>query len=399
MTDAFVSSRRNFLKTSGALSAGALLGQPTLWADDRKKAKKPAKPKTNVKEALQQPVGRLALPGVAPGKVVEVENSAVKKNDAIDKPVLNEMFLSGLQALTAKNAQQYAARWFTKGDIIGIKVNPVGAGLINTHLELVDIVIDWLTANGIKREQIIIWDRFDYMLADAGFTPDRFPGVGIEGLQTMDEKAIDNKTKDTSRWMDDSGKHISLPNFDQEVYYWADVDGPQDVNYLNQHVVNSKYSYFGKLLTKRLTKIINIPVFKNTGNGVSMATKNMGYAVICNTGRLHRPLFFDVCTEVLAFPVIRNKLVLNIIDGIRGQYDGGPGANAKFIYPLNKLYLATDPFALDRVGHEHMVQKRLAMNVRVNQHPRFTEYLRYAQRLGLGIGELQKIDHTYIKQS
>ena len=35
-----------------------------------------------------------------------------------------------------------------------------------------------------------------------------------------------------------------------------------------------------------------------------MATKNMGYGSICNTGRLHTPLFFNVCTEVLAAPVV-----------------------------------------------------------------------------------------------
>ena len=59
-----------------------------------------------------------------------------------------------------------------------------------------------------------------------------------------------------------------------------------------------------------------------------MATKNMGYGAVCNTNRLHRPLFFDVCTEVLAFPVLRDKMVLNINDGLTGQYDGGPGGNA-----------------------------------------------------------------------
>jgi len=29
--------------------------------------------------------------------------------------------------------------------------------------------------------------------------------------------------------------------------------------YLNQHVFNGKHSYFGKLLTKKLTKIVNLP--------------------------------------------------------------------------------------------------------------------------------------------
>ena len=243
--------------------------------------------------------------------------------------------------------QQTFDMLFTRNDIIGIKVNPVGAGLISTRLELVDSIIKWLTGNGIPENQIIIWDRFDYMLTDAGFTKERFPGIGIEGLQTMDEAAAEGKTDDNSKWLDADGNHVSLPLFDQAVFYYADVEAPQDLNYLNQHVVNTKYSYFGKLLTQKLTKIINVPVFKNTGNGISMATKNIGYAAICNTGRLHRPLFFDVCTEVLAFPCVRDKMVLNITDGLRGQYDGGPGPNASFVYDYNTLFFATDLIALD----------------------------------------------------
>ena len=147
---------------------------------------------------------------------------------------------------------------------------------------------------------------------------------------------------------------------------------------------------------KKLTKIINVPVFKNTGSGISMATKNIGYGAVCNTNRLHKPLFFDVCTEIHAFPVIRDKLVLNINDGLRGQYDGGPGPAAKFCYPYNRLFFATDPFALDMVCHNLIVEKRKSMSVPTNEHPRYTEYLRYGERLGLGIADPKKIKHIKV---
>ena len=94
-----------------------------------------------------------------------------------------------------------------------------------------------------------------------------------------------------------------------------------------------------------------------------MATKNIGYGAICNTGRLHRPLFLAVCTEVLAFPGVRDKLVLNITDGLVGQYDGGPMPNASFTYSYNTLFFATDPFALDMTCHNLMVTKRKEMQV------------------------------------
>jgi len=279
---------------------------------------------------------------------------------------------------------------------VGIKVNPVGAGLISTRLEVVDAIIAWLRKGGIPSENIIIWDRFDYMLTDAGFVPERFPGIGIEGLQTMDEEAAEGKRKDNSRWLTKDGKHISSNNFDKEVYYWVDVEGPKNMTYLNQHVFNGKYSYFGKLLTKKLTKIINAAVFKNTGNGISMAAKNIGYGSICNTNRLHKPLFFDVCTEVMALPVIRDKMVLNITDGLEAQYEGGPMPAPKYAYLYNTIFFATDPFALDMTCHNLIVQKRKDMGIKVNEHPIFTEYLRYGQRLGLGIADPEKIAHIRI---
>lgn len=170
-----------------------------------------------------------------------------------------------------------------------------------------------------------------------------------------------------------------------------------DEYYLNQHVVNGEVSQFGKLITRRLTEIINLAVFKNTGNGVSMATKNIAYAAICNTGRLHVPLFFDVCTEVLAAAVVRDTLVLSVRDGIRGQYEDSPGKNEKYMYPYHTLSLATHPFALDTVGHHHLLAKRKAMGVAVNEHPRFTDYLRYAERLGLGVADHKKIQLVRIQ--
>ncbi len=396
LIDSFDLTRRNFLKVGTVASAGLALGTPPLWAQENKKDAQPSRPKTNLDDVLKLPRTKHSLPGLFPGKVVEVHHPQGMVNEKPDPKIVREMVEKGIQQLTGQSLKKSFNLFFNKNDIVGLKVNPVGAGLISTRLEVVDAIIEWLIKNGMKKENIIIWDRFDYMLTEAGFTNERFPGIGIEGLQTMDEAAAEGKSNDDSHWLKEDGTHVSAENFDMDVYYWVDVEGPKDQPYLNQHVFNGKYSYFGKLLTQKLNKIINIPVFKNSGNGISMATKNLGYGSICNTNRLHRPLFFDVCTEVLAFPVIRNKLVLNITDGLRAQYDGGPAANAKFTYLFNTLFFATDPFALDMTCHNILVQKRKEMNVKVNEHPRFTEYLRYAERLGLGIADPGKIEHVCI---
>jgi hypothetical protein len=396
MKPALDPDRRDFLKTLGVATAGGLvLGVPD-FAEDKPEAKGEAKPapppevQTNIAEFMKVPRGPHSIPGPFPGKVVQVTDPKAMKDRRVDPAVVNKMFEHGLTELTGQNLKKSFDLLFTKDDVVGIKVNPVGAPLINTTPALASAVVAWLTANGIPHGNIILWDRFDDMLKEAGFTAERFPGVRIESLQTMAE--------DGKPWKNEKGEHPSAANFDLEAYYFAKgVEGrgvkgyDNDDAYANQHVFTGEYSYFGKLVTKRLTKIINLAAFKNTGNGVSMATKNLGYGAICNTGRLHQPLFFKVCTEVLAAPWVRDKLVLNITDGIRGQYDGGPMPNEQFWYPNNALYLATDPFALDRIGQEQMVAKRKAMGVKVNEHPRFTEYLDYAQTLGLGVGDPAKI--------
>lgn len=384
-------SRRSFLR-AGAVGAGLMLGTPEVWAQEAAKLTSPKRLKTNVDEALRAPRTKWSLPGLFPSRVVHVKDAKAMVNDSPSPSVVEQMFLRGVQRLTGRDPKDSFGLFFTPDDVVGIKVNPVGAGLISTRTELVEAIVNWLVAGGLSKTQVVIWDRFDYMLAEAGFTPERFPGIKIEGLQTMDEQAMDDPQADHSRWRDRNGNHISATNFDKKVYYWADVEGPKDLPYLNQHVFNGKHSYFGKLLTQRLTKIVNVPVFKNTGNGISMATKNLGYGAICNTNRLHRPLFFDVCTEVLAFPCIRDKLVLNVTDGLRAQYDGGPMPAAQFTYDFNSLLFATDPFALDTVCHHLMVEKRKETGVKVDEHPRYTEYLRYAERLGLGVADPGKIE-------
>ena len=387
-------NRRDLLKLGAGI--GLLLGTPTAWAQEAQKPQPPARPKTNIDDALKIPKTEHSLPGPFPGRVVQVTDPGVHKEGKVQPEVVNAMFEKGLKKLTGVNPKKSFKLFFDNKDIVGIKVNPVGPGIIATHLEVTDAVIAWLMKSGLKREQIIIWDRFDYMLRDAGYTAERFPGITIAGLQTMDDDAASGKSQDNSRWLKPDGTHVSAGNFDQEVFYWADVEGDKEAPYLNQHVFDGKYSYFGKLVTQKLTRIINIPAFKNTGNGVSMATKNLGYAAICNTARLHRPLFFDVCTEVLAFPVIRDKLVLNITDGLRGQYDGGPDGAAQFTWDYNSLFFATDPFALDMVCHNLLLAKRKEMQVKVNEHPRYTEYLRYAEKLGLGIAAPEKISHVVV---
>ncbi len=383
-------SRRELVRQAGACAlAGSTLmlgvacferGQPPM-----------SRLETNIADFMKVPRTRHSLPGPLPGRVVKVKDPGALVENRFDAAVISRMVEKGICGLTGRDQAESFRLFFDRNDVVGIKVNPTGAPVVSTRLELVDGVAAWLLRNGIPAQNIVIWDRFDYELADAGFTQARFPGMQVEGLQTMDQNG--------NRWRDANGVHLSAGNFDRNVYYRVKgLDGksvreyPNDDSYLNQNVFNDDCSYFGKLITQRLTKIINLGTYKNTGSGIAMATKNMGYGAICNTARLHDPLFFTVCTEVLAAPVIRDKLVLNITDGIRGQYDGGPYGNAQFIYPNHSLYFATDPFALDMFCYRELVEKRKEVGRPMNENPRYTEYLHYAETLGLGIADMKRIE-------
>jgi hypothetical protein len=179
--------RREFVKTAGACSAvvsGLVLGVPAFGQEKEK----PAEVETNIAEFMKVPKGKFALPGPFPGRVVKVTDPRSLAGDAVDAKVVREMLERGVRTLTGTTMKRSFARLFTADDVVGLKVNPVGAPLISTKPELVEAVIRWLADGGIPRRNIVIWDRFDFMLKDAGFTAANFPGVGIEGLQTMDEE-------------------------------------------------------------------------------------------------------------------------------------------------------------------------------------------------------------------
>jgi len=384
-------NRRDFVKTLGVCSAavaGTAMCRSLAFGEQ---ATATPEVETNLQDFLKVPRTKFSVPGPLPGKVVKITDTKSLVGDVFDGKAIGGMVQNGITKLTGQDLKKSFGLFFDKKDVIGIKVNPVGPPLINTRPEVVDALVAWLTDNGVPPGNIIIWDRFDYMLTDAGFTPQRFPSVKLEGLQTMDEKG--------SKWKDANGNHLSVGNFDQKAFLFAKgitgkgVKGyPNDEFYLNQHVFNGEYSYFGKLITERLTKIINVAAFKDTGGvAISMATKNIGYGSLCNVGRLHAPFSLRTNTMVIASPWIRDKMVLNITDGLRAQYNGGPDKNAQFVYSNHSLYFATDPFALDMVCHNELKEKRRTMGLAVNDNPRFTEYLTYAESLGLGVADVAKI--------
>jgi hypothetical protein len=375
-------NRRKFVAILGAGSAALAIKPVSLLASGT--VQNQAKPATNIKDADKIPRTPFSMPGIYPGKVILVKNTKSVLND---EPVEKEAYLmiekAMLELSGQKNLKKAWRTFVNPGDKIGLKVNPVAGKLLYTSHAVVKSVIKQLTASGIDNKDIIIWDRREMELIDTGFTAENYPGITIMGTEQQDEKGS---------FIDKDGKLYGEKNIDKEQFYWADVEGEYDTETMPYMVNGGKYSYFSRIVTQKVDKIINIPILKNAGGSITNAMKNLAFGSVSNTGRLHAKLWNDTCAEVCAFSPLRDKVVLNICDGLRGCFNGGPGANPQFIYNYNSILVSSDPVAMDRIGYDIIAEKRITEGLQKAAAPESLTFLTMATTLGLGISDKEKID-------
>lgn len=334
------------------------------------------------------------MPGLLPGKVAEVYHDKVFKEGIPDQQIVDQMLHAALLSLftvtpgmagesPANIVRKGMQKLFSPNEIIGIKVNPVAGKELSTTPEVTRAIIRELEEAGIPRGNIVIWDRREFQLAEAGFTKEAFPGIRLTGTECQDEKGS---------YYDEQGKLYSEQRIDKNWYYWADTVEEYDAETLPYMVNAGKHSYFSKICTQEVDKIINVPVLKNAGASVTLSLKNLAYGVITNTGRLHKKLWSETCAEVCAFPPVRDKVALNIVDGLKGCFNGGPSANPQFIRNFNLLLAGTDPVAVDRVGYDIILKRRIEEGVQKEESPRGRKFLQLAADLKLGVAELENIE-------
>lgn len=379
-------NRRNFLRLAGA-GAAAAAAAPVAQAMSPDAASRPVqttKPDTNIADAAKTPRGPNAMPGLYPGRVALVRNiSSVKGNTIVEQEVHDMIARSMLELTGEKKLKKAWRRFVGPKDRIGLKVNPVAGKSLSTSHEVVRAVIAQLEESGIKRSQITIWDRREFELHDVGFTAENYPGIRITGTEQMDSEGL---------YYGKDGKLYGEHMIDRDWYYWVDVEGEYD-EYTMPYMVNGgKYSYFTKIVTRELDKIINIPILKNAGMTVTLALKNLAFGSVSNTGRLHAKLWNETCAQVCAFAPLRDKVVLNIVDGIKGCFNGGPGANPQFFCNYHTIIAGSDPVAVDRIGYDIVLAKRIAEGLQKEGTPAALEFMRQAEQLSLGVADRDRID-------
>jgi len=383
-------NRRRFFALLGAGTA-AMAVKPLKGIIPETAFQAKQKPSTNIADAMKQPRTATSMPGKFPGIVVQVIST---KSVIDDEPVEAEAYLmikNAMLELTGEKSLKNAWKLFVNpGEKIGLKVNPVAGKLLYTSHAVVKSVVKQLTESGIRKKDIIIWDRRDMELKDVGFTAENYPGIRITGTEMKDEK---------DSFYDRDGKLYGERNIDREWFYWADVEGEYDSETMPYMVNGGKYSYFTRIVTKEVDKIINIPILKNAGGSVTNAMKNLAFGSVSNTGRLHTDLWNDTCAEVCAFAPLRDKVVLNITDGLRGCFNGGPGANPQFICNYHTILAASDPVATDRIAYDIIAEKRIAEGLLKAPVPASLTFLKMATDLGLGISDRDKIELKSINLS
>jgi len=352
----------------------------------------PPAPPIHVNEPAGIVRSALAMPGLFPGRVIEIDDTRAIVNNRVSQPVIHGMLERALRELTgARGVREAWSKFVEPKDIVGIKINPSGAPACCSSPEIVQEIVAGVHSAGVPLQNIHVYDRYAYEI-DVGSYQTLVPlGVRVVGVE--------------ERKLDASG-------YDANIYCEANFFGEWETR-----------SYMASIVSSNLTKIINVPTMKDhSAAGVTGCLKNLGYGTFNNVDRSHRrpfsftdPLIGVMCSV----EPLRSKAVLHIMDGMRMLWHGGPlSQNSKFIFPAGILMVGTDPVAMDTIELEKIEAKRskegapsvwsrdpksLTNNGEEfyedsskNLYYRQPHHIAAAGKLGLGTSDLKLIDHRVL---
>jgi uncharacterized protein (DUF362 family) len=382
--------RRTFVKASCLGSASLLLDglDRKAFGDVTLPDEPPIEVVHGPKPVKSSPPG---MPGLFPGRVVEVHDSKSIVRNRVSQPVVRSMIERGMKELTGERSVPAAwARFVEPSDVVGIKINPSGAPACCSSPEIVREIINGVKSAGVPARNIVVYDRYEDEIDIGSYQALLPPGVRVVGIRYG---------------FVDSG-------YDPNIYCHATFFGEWE-----------NRSYMANVVAHEVTKIIDVPTMKDhSASGVTGCLKNLGYGTFNNVARSHRSpySFTDPLIGVMcSVEPLRSKAVLHIMDSTRMVWHGGPLTQVQdFIYPAGILYFGTDPVAIDTVELEAIEKKRREQgassvwqhdenSITANSHEfyhnpnknlfyRRPGHIASAGKLGLGIADLKRIDHGRI---
>ncbi len=332
------------------------------------------------------------MPGRHPGRVVAVksERCVDTETSAANDEVVREMMERGMCALTGERTPLGAwKRFIEPSDAVGIKVNCGGHPWVVSAHEIVAEIVRQLMAVGVPPTRVFVYERFQNQLDAVDYAPHLPEGVQIVAAETANRRA-DNR------------------GYDPATYVEADLFGEEDTR-----------SNLMRLVTQRLTKIINVPNMKDHGaTGATGCLKNIAYGSFSNVARTHykgRSHTYSFVGTLASVEPLRSRTVLQIMDGLRGVWHGGPFARTRqYVFYPKQILFGTDPVAIDRLLLDIIDDKRRAEGA-ISIYDRSPEHLKvddgvardadpnvniiirepghveYAARLGLGVADKARI--------
>lgn len=258
-------------------------------------------------------------------------------------------------------------------DVVGLKVNASAGSTGGTRVAVAEAVARGLREIGLSREQIIVWDRELRALQAVGYRADSplYTLASVEGPEAYDSEAL-----------------ITAPVLGRLI--WGDRSfgrrpGTRLADLLSSGEELSNKSFLAALLTRKVTKVINLPsALDSVFTGVHGALANMTLPNLDNWRRFVKPPHHGdpYIAEIYADARVGRKVVLTILDALWVQYAGGPLPQPNCTIENHSLFASTDPVALDATLLE-MVEP-LRKSSKLPEARLLAGHIESAEALGLG---------------
>ena len=309
-------------------------------------------------------------------RVVLVRDATAVNAFNVDAANTRGLVAAGIKALTGETDEAAAWRHFvSSNDVVGIKINTQSGPLQSTRQAVVEAIAAGVHSVGVPATNVYVFDRDPLQMRAAGYTvgpASRPPAFQLHAV-------ISDTGWDPSVLFQNNlaGKLI-----------WGDLlfgkEEGEDI---------SKRSHLPKLVTGTITKLINVPVLQDhDACGLMGCLYNISLGMVDNTRRFETlgqhgdPMIAQIC----ALPPLRQKLVLNILDGLIAGYAGGPSFKPQYSWNYGALYFSTDPVAIDSLAVEALDTKR--REAKVPPIGSRASHITSAAHLGLGQNERAKIE-------
>jgi len=277
----------------------------------------------------------------------------------------------GITNLTSKpTAREAWLSLVSTQDIVGIKVYSNPGPNSGTRPAVAVAVARGLIAAGLPASNIIVWDRSESELRQAGFF-DLAEQLGIRVAAS------------------------AMAGYDETNAYDTPLIGNLaygDLEFEKKGTGIGRKSFVSKLVSREMTKIINLtPLLNHNEAGVCGNLYGLAFGSVDNTMRFEGDpgRLATAVPEIYALPALGDRVVLNIVDALICQYEGGQSGLLHYSTILNQLRFSRDPVALDMLSIKELDRQRRnahAPNVRPN-----LELYRNAALLELGVSELAKM--------